>query len=1012
MRNAATWMLAAAALLAACGDDGGPGLADYYPELPPTGGAVGAEAGTITRADQLVTGPAAQGQIGDFYLANARAKFIVGAPTRVIGVVPQGGNVIDVVRLDAAGRPTDPDHFGELSMVFKAGRTCEHDRIEIVRDGSKGGPAVVRATGKSGNNDFINLKGIGALPIGDDIDPDVPDDVLCATTYVLAPDSDDLEVYWSLFNDGDLAMKAPFGVLADTGGETEAWLSRRGFDRTGIEALGSLGDAAPTDYVVYQSPGPAYGVIPRFDNPATPSAGFLIAGVSILLFGADNLLDIFQMDTYQLDLAPHGGKLQKLELVVGDDAGAVDRVFRDPATLGDLAGKVTWSNGSPAAGARVGVFDDVDGNGVLDPTDVVLEYFIVGADGSYAGKVPTGRHLIRAQLKDQGVSPAMAVEAGSGRDLVIPAPVRLDFTILDDATGDTIPARVLVLGENPAAPDKRYWDAYDRLTGVVVSRHLAYGISTGAVSDPPIFLPAGGSYRVYVSRGTEWSAASAAFSGAASGSVTLRLRRVVDTPGYLSAEFHVHQVGSPDSPVGSLDRVESALSAGIELFAVTDHDVVSDLQPIVEDLGVEDILRVVPGIEVTPFAYGHFNAYPLDVEPNSTGGAIDWGRGREGYAMTPGEIFSAARERGARVVEVNHPRGEGALGQFQQFFDRANLKYDYTERSIFGDFNGGIVPNQWLRLPGESLWSDAWNVLEVWNNFNMRDSDGDGRRENVKLDRVMRDWFNLLSLGFYVAPVGNSDTHYSVKDPLGMPRTMVRVPDDGPGPLVDGSATDAVMRTLEGTGAPRDIVVTNGPMLAVKVAGMDAIGRQVQPNNGAVVLDVTVTAPDWADFDTLEIFANATPDTPVQGTTPVSLIPLRCWTTRPLATLSSMDPCKLAPMAPATMTVTNQSVGTGGGYHRLVATVQIRLTAADIRNRAGATGQDAWLVIRARGDKAEFPILAQQMLDDTNLPILVRGNAGEIDTLLRGGIGVSAAAFTAPIFLDFDGGGYRAPFKP
>ena len=1009
MRTAPTLLaLALAPWLAACGDDGdsGPGLEDFYPELPPEGGATGARAGMITSADQLVTGPAAQGQVGDFFLSNGKVDFIVGAPTRVIGVVPQGGNVIDAVRLDASGRPIDADHFGELSVVYKAGRTCEHDTLEIVRDGAAGGPAVLRAVGRSGNNDFINLRAIGALPVNDELDPDVPDDIRCATTYVLAPDADHLEVYWSLFNDGDLPMKAPIGVLSDTGGETESWLSRRGFERAGIDALSSLADPKPTDYVVYQSPGPAYGIVPRFDA-ATPSAGFLIAGVSILLFGADNLLDIFQQDTYQLDLPARGGKLQRVDLVVGSDAEDVDRVWRAGEALVDLAGRVSWSGGAAAAGARVGVFQDVDGNGAVGDDDLVLSYMDVAADGTYSGRVPSGTLLLRAEVKNQGRSPAIPATAGTGRDLVIPAPARLDFSVIDDATGDTIPARLLVVGTHPAYPDKRLFETYDRLAGVVEARHLVRGSSQGALSDPPLFLPAGGDYRVYASRGTEWSIASAAFSANQNGSVTLHLRRVVDTPGYLASEFHVHQVGSPDSPVGSLERVKSALSAGVELFAVTDHDVVSDLQPLVEDLAMEDVLRVVPGMEVTPFAYGHFNAYPLAVVPNSTGGAIDWGRGREGFAMTPGEIFAAARQRGARVVEVNHPRGEGAIGTFQQYFDRAMLEYDFTQRTIFGDFGGAPVPNDWLRLPGESLWSDAWNVLEVWNGFAMRDTDGDGRREIISLDRVMRDWFNLLSLGFYVAPVGNSDTHTAQNDPLGMPRTMVRVPDDGPGPLVD-----KVMTTLEGVSAPRDLVVTNGPMITVKVGGMDAIGRQVPATGGAVTLDVTVTAPDWAEFDTLEIFANDTPDSPVAGTTPISITPLRCWTSRPLATLSTMDPCKRAALAAQPLTVNNQAVPGSGNHRRLTATVQIRLTAADIRTRAGATGQDAWLVIRARGDRAIFPILSGDLVDDTSLPILVRGVPAEVDTLMRSGVGVPAAAFTSPVFLDFDGGGYRAPFKP
>src|SRR5688500_6260374 len=145
------------ALCLGCGDDSG--LEDYFPELPPTGGAQGASAGQVTDESQLVPGPAQSGMVGDFFIKNDRATFIVQAPSRVIGVIPQGGNLVDA-SIDGV-----EDHFGELGLIYLLGRTCEHDEIEIVRDGSKGGAAVLRAIGKSGNNDFLNIKGIGPIRV-------------------------------------------------------------------------------------------------------------------------------------------------------------------------------------------------------------------------------------------------------------------------------------------------------------------------------------------------------------------------------------------------------------------------------------------------------------------------------------------------------------------------------------------------------------------------------------------------------------------------------------------------------------------------------------------------------------------------------------------------------------------------------------------------------------------------------------------------------------------------------
>src|SRR5262245_8347878 len=250
----------------ACGGDDS-GLSNYFPDLPPeTGGPQETFAGEVTDASQLVTGPAQSGLVGDFFIKNDRVSFIVQAPTRVIGVIPQGGNLVDAVLTDGTQQVVD-DHFGELGLMYLLGRTCEPDRVEVVRDGSQGGVAVLRSIGKSGNDDFLNVKGIGVLPVDVTIDPDIDDNIECATTYILAPGATTLEVYHSLYNAGPDRIAGPMGTLADTGGNTEAWTNTRGFERADIGAITTLGSPQPSDYVVYQAPGVAYGVIPRHDKP-------------------------------------------------------------------------------------------------------------------------------------------------------------------------------------------------------------------------------------------------------------------------------------------------------------------------------------------------------------------------------------------------------------------------------------------------------------------------------------------------------------------------------------------------------------------------------------------------------------------------------------------------------------------------------------------------------------------------------------------------------------------------
>jgi hypothetical protein len=1016
------FVLVALLCVVGCGDDGG-GLDDYYPELPPASGASGASAGQVTDASQLVTGPAQSGLVGDFYIKNDVVSFIVQSPTRVIGVVPQGGNLVDAALIDGSGQQLQEDHFGELSLIYLVGRTCEHDRIEIVRDGSKGGPAVLRAIGKSGNNDFINLKAVGALPVVAGVDPDIEDNVDCATTYILKPGSTTLEVYHSLFNAGDDEISGPLGTLADSGGTVETWTNTRGFERADITQLTSLGAPQPSDYVVYQGPGVAYGLIPRHDTPVVHSH-VLIAGVSIMLAGNSYLLEVLQQDKYFLHMKPGKGYMQRYDVVVGRNAADVDVVWRNEAAPRAISGRVDWTGGGAAAGARVGIFEDTNGNGQLDPAgddadadfipdDHAVGYIDVAADGTYSGLVPaTGNLLVRAEVKNQGRS--AAVPLADTVNLTIPSPIKVDFQIVDADTGLPIPGRLIAIGAHPAFPDKRVFEFYDRANGVVEQLHAIRGttVDLGDGADPALYLPAGGTYRIYASRGTEWSVASQPVSGSANVDLTFTLKHVIPTPGYISSDWHVHQIGSPDSPVPSDERIRSAVSAGIEMFAVTDHDYVSNLQPLVEQMGLADRLRVVSGIEVTPFAYGHYNAWPMEPQDGSANyGAIDWARGQGGFAMLPGEIYGAMRDRGAQMVQVNHPRAKG-LSEFQAAFSRANVKYDFDSRTIYGDYENASTPNDWLRLPGESLWSDQFNGLEVWNGFTIADSNGDMLRENKSLDRVMRDWLSMLSLGFYVTPAGNSDTHTIANDLVGMPRTYVAVTDDSSSALADGSAVTSVLATQTGSNnTPRDVVVSNGPWIDVKVGSMPVLGRVVSSSGTSTTFTVTVTSPDWAEFDTLEVFANSTPDA-VKSDDVTVLTPLKCWTSRNIAAMAATDPCKTAPMTAEAMTVDLATMSGGGGFKRYEATVTITMDASDIVTRTGKTGSDAWFVFRARGDRAIFPIMPNgDAVDDTTMPTLLGGDMTAIAGVLQGR-GVPAAAFTAPVFVDFDGGGYRAPFAP
>jgi hypothetical protein len=1014
-------MLIILVTLAACGDDDGTSFdaavsADAAPDaspldelLPPVpapdGTARATFAGAIGpgRESELIPGPARSGLVGDTFMRNARARFVIQAPGRSIGIVPYGGNVVDAVAVGG----DDQDHFGELGLVYLLGRTCEQQRLEVLRDGSGGGAAVVRAIGRSAVNDYVNIKGIGFIPVPVDIDPDIGDAIACATTYTLEPDSPALKVAWTLYNPGPQTVRGPIGMLNDIGGDAQVFAPVAGFMHLGGVGFDAIlgGRETPVQYQVYQGPGVAYGLVPRLDDAAATSASVVISGAATLVFGLSSFLQVFERPRDTLVLAAGQGVTVRAELVVGRDGAAVEEVFRRGRgeAVTAISGQVRFQPSDTPARARVVLFRDVNGNGTLEANDFVVTYLHSDADGGFAGAVPPAEYLVIADVPDVARSAPARLTVGDTAVVVPPIalqdPAQLDFSVVDDADGRNIPAKLTVVGRSPVPRDYRFNQDRERRFGLLGTAFAPHGTSMPAGSDPgdaPLRVPAGGPYRVYVSRGPEWSVASLPVTATAGARITLptvRLRRVLDTTGYVATAFHEHALGSPDSPVPFEDRLASLVAEGIEFFAGTDHDRLTDYDPLIDAAGLRGVVDAVVGVETTPFAYGHFNGYPLDLDDRDpTFGAVDWARGQGGFAMLPGEIFEALRERGAEVVQVCHPRDPS--GGFQGYFRRAGLVVDYDARTLYGDAQVRDQLPAVLRLPDTDFYSDDYDALEVWNSLSQADTDGDGVREQNVMDLVLRDYLAFLSLGKVVTPLGNGDTHDRERSAAGMPRTLVRVPDDSPAALAAGLELD-VWDTM--VGAQRDVVVTNGPMITVTAGGVSAIGKPVAASGGEIELTITAQVPAWTDLDTVEIFANSTPDRWEGG--PTALRPFRCFTTR--EDLHDNDPC----LGAGALDVT--SVDAGGGEQRREARVTVTVRAADIPRRAGATGDDAWIVVRARGTQGMFPVLPDDAVTDANLDAVIAG-----DLSVMAGRGVGAMAFTAPVFVDFDGGGWRAPFAP
>jgi hypothetical protein len=288
------------------------------------------------------------------------------------------------------------------------------------------------------------------------------------------------------------------------------------------------------------------------------------------------------------------------------------------------------------------------------------------------------------------------------------------------------------------------------------------------------------------------------------------LERVVPTPGFVSGEFHQHATASLDSDVAVADRVLSNVAEGVDFAVSSDHDIVTDFGPVIEELGVRDLIASLTGTEVSP-VWGHFGAYPMTPSVERTGrGALPLAYLRDdgslGWWEATSEMFPKLRdEYGARLIQVNHGR-DGGSAYFSSFgWDRAQPIEGLDE--------------------GFSLDFDSMEVL------------------NGEDCEQMQDWFALLNQGKRVIGVGNSDTH-SVGKPPGYPRNYI--PWSGE---VQGLTGDQIVDGVLGG----DVVVS-------AIAYMEFEGSELRPGKleprGEYELEVRVLTPPWARVDRLAVIRN------------------------------------------------------------------------------------------------------------------------------------------------------------
>lgn len=917
-------------------------------------------AGVVTEAnrDRIVpAGTTAVGRPGDFYLRNEQATFIIQRPGRELAMGPYGGSLVDVAL--AGGQ----DHFGELIPALAVGRTIRTDTITVIADGLAG-DAIVEAKGVDATNIYYNLEAImpeviAHIPGGGGLlawDPDAPLGLEITVRYTLPPDEARLTIELTFTNTNDSLTPVPFALILDSRGDSESFLPGSGFTSllTNTHDIGQIIETlvgiGATDQAVLNNSEMAIGFLPREINGTRPPQviGTFIPGIGgALLFGVREAVGLFSEPSFNLGPGQTGRVV--FDVLAAPTGQRVlergwDLLGRE---LVNVSGCVTAMDDSPVPGVRVGLTHDELGT---------IAFFQTGDDGCFGGRVPPGNYLAVAGATFRPPSPEVALVAPGSVHLVLASLGRIDLDIdiydtLDAQVPTAHPCRLTLAGARQISAHPALGDGTNEDPGDPFYRLWLLRTCDEVVEAPP------GRYLAIVTRGPELDRLEQIVEVSAGATTRLAgaLHRVVDSRGWAASDFHVHSIYSPDSAVPAGRRVLSLAAEGLDFWAATDHDVVADFVPHIADLGLAAELTTMPGVEVTTFDTGHFNAYPLERRDQANGGAPDWAPRENGVRPTMPDLFDDIHGRGA-LVQVCHPRGSRmSLGAH---FTRAALKWDPNTGAPYSDTTDFPVATELLRYPPDfDFFSTDFDLIEVMNGISTWNSEG--MTYAGGMEEAGHDWMNFLSYGSRVVAVGNSDTH-TVDNPPGTPRNMVGGHDGG----ITGLLT--ALRAGE-------VYVTTGPILRVELrdaGGVTAgLGDLLTPTGPEVILHLEVETADWYDVAAVDVIANAFFPDPTAGDVAPNAVPR-------------------VPLVPLPVQRPN-----GGRGQLATADIPLDLSVPPFDN------QDSWIILRVGGGSRSL------------FPWLIDGG-GTLDTsattpeeFLSDRHGPLPFAFTNPIFVDMDGDG-------
>ena len=468
------------------------------------------------------------------------------------------------------------------------------------------------------------------------------------------------------------------------------------------------------------------------------------------------------------------------------------------------------ADGHPVEGARIALKCGDDSWGTV----------VTGDDGTIARRLPSGMCEATVSVAGHVFAKQNLTLAEDGKhvlDLPEYHPGVASITITD-AEGRMIPAKIEFKGNGKTpAPN---WGPE---TAENFVRNLAY-TANGELRT----ILAAGEYDVTISHGPEHNAefTKLTVNPGNTSELKIQLPRVIETPGWVSADFHSHSSPSGDNTASQRGRVLNLAAEHIEFAPCTEHNRISTYDDHIQALGLQPFLATVSGMELTgsPLPLNHQNVFPLIYRPRTQDGGAPV---TDVSPETQMERIAAWDDNSAKLIQQNHPD----IGWL--FYDRdGNQQPDEGYSRSFSIMNvTEIHPIDPLLSPTRYT---VYGGKEVGN-------------------QTALNWLQLLNQGFRIYGVVNTDSHYNYHGSGGL-RNWIKSSADDPAAINSDEMRD--------NSRAGHIIMSNGPYLEATFRETGSSGKPIVAGQDLVAKSKKVTAsikvqcPNWFDIDTVIVLVN------------------------------------------------------------------------------------------------------------------------------------------------------------